>query len=96
MGGKRARAAGSAGSPAGSAPTDAPELPTGKAFVVQLSRETGPRLQPFTGRVEHLATGRRVRFASFEDFQAVMIRLLVEWEQRRGQTPSPEDERRPG
>ena len=93
MGGKRARAA---GSPAGSAPTDAPELPTGKAFVVQLSRETGPRLQPFTGRVEHLATGRRARFASFEDFQAAMIRLLAEAKQQRGQTPSPEDERRPG
>ena len=93
MGGKRARAA---GSPAGSAPADAPELPTGKAFVVQLSRETGPTLQPFAGRVEHLATGRRVRFATFEDFQAAVIRLLAEGEQRRGRTPSPEDERRPG
>jgi hypothetical protein len=90
MGEKRARAA---GSPAGSPPADAPELPTGKAFIVQLSRETGPTLQPFAGRVEHLATGRRARFASFEDFQAAMIRLLAEAKQRRGQTPGPEDER---
>ena len=57
---------------------DAPELPTGKAFVLQLSRDTGPTLQPFAGRVEHLASGRRARFATFEDFRAAVIRLLGE------------------
>jgi hypothetical protein len=57
---------------------NAPELPTGKAFVLQLSRDTGPTLQPFAGRVEHLASGRRARFETFEDFQAVVIRLLSE------------------
>ena len=57
---------------------EAPELPTGKAFVLQLSRDTGPALRPFAGRVEHLATGRRARFASIEDFQAAVIRLLSE------------------
>jgi hypothetical protein len=45
-----------------------------------LSSETSPTLQPFAGRVEHLATGRRARFASFEDFQAVVMRLLAEAE----------------
>jgi hypothetical protein len=64
---------------AGEAPgLNAPELPTGKAFVVQLSRDTGPTLQPFAGRVEHLASGRRVRFATFKDFRAAVIRLLSE------------------
>jgi hypothetical protein len=92
MGGKRARAAGPL---AGSAPEEAPELPTGKAFLVELSRETGPTLSPFAGRVEHLATNRRARFASFEDFQAAMIRLLATAMERRGQMPSPEDEWRP-
>jgi hypothetical protein len=58
--------------------SNAPELPTGKAFVLQLSRDTGPTLQPFAGRVEHLASGRRARFATFEDFRAVVIRLLRE------------------
>ena len=53
-----------------------PELPTGRAFVLQLSRDTGPTLRPFAGRVEHLATGRRVRFATFEDFRQAVIRLL--------------------
>jgi hypothetical protein len=57
---------------------NAPELPTGKAFVLQLSHDTGPTLQPFVGRVEHLATGRRARFATFEDFQQAVSRLLGE------------------
>jgi len=61
---------------------DAPELPTGKAFVLQLSRDTGPTLRPFAGRVEHLASGRRARFASFEDFRAAVTRLLAEANQR--------------
>jgi hypothetical protein len=63
-------------------PRNAPELPTGKAFVLQLSHDTGPTLQPFAGRVEHLATGRRVRFSTFEDFRAAVIRLLSEAKQR--------------
>jgi len=68
---------------AGEAPQlNAPELPAGKAFVLQLSRDTGPTLQPFAGRVEHLASGRRVRFATFEDFRAAVIRLLSEAKQR--------------
>jgi len=68
---------------AGEAPgLNAPELPTGKAFVLQLSRDTGPTLQPFAGRVEHLASGRRARFASFEDFRTVVIRLLSETRSR--------------
>lgn len=58
--------------------SNAPELPTGKAFVLQFSRDTGPTLQPFAGRVEHLATGRRARFATFEEFQQAVIRLLRE------------------
>jgi hypothetical protein len=46
--------------------------------VLQLSRDTGPTLQPFAGRVEHLASGRRARFATFEDFQQAVMRLLRE------------------
>jgi hypothetical protein len=56
----------------------ATELPTRMAFVLQLSRDTGPTLEPFAGRVEHLATGRRARFESFEDFQMAVTRLLDE------------------
>ena len=72
------RRPGSKGPAATVTPLNAPELPTGKAFVLQLSRDTGPTLQPFAGRVEHLASGRRLRFASFEDFRAAVVRLLRE------------------
>ena len=65
-------------SPDVTSPPDAPELPTEKAFVVQLTRETGPSLEPFAGRVEHVATGRRLRFADFAAFRAAVTRLLTE------------------
>ena len=53
-----------------------PELPTEKGFLVQLTRDTGPTLASFAGRVEHLASGRRARFASFEAFREALSRLL--------------------
>jgi hypothetical protein len=81
MGERRARTGGSRRTPPEAAPPELPELPTGKAFVLQLSRETHPALRPFTGRVEHLATGRRLRFESLTAFQAALIRLLTETEQ---------------
>jgi hypothetical protein len=56
----------------------APELPTEKAFVVQLTRETGPGLEPFAGRVEHVASGRRLRFGDFAAFRAAVSDLLAE------------------
>jgi hypothetical protein len=77
----RARVAGSRGTRREASAPDPPELPTGKAFVLQLSRETGPTLTPFIGRVEHLATGRRLRFESMTAFQAALTRLLTETEQ---------------
>ena len=67
-------------------PQDAPELPTGKAFVLQLSRETGRSLTPFAGRIEHLASGRRLRFDDFTTFRAAVIRLLTEEAATRDQT----------
>jgi hypothetical protein len=55
-----------------------PELPSTKAFVLQLTRATGPTLEPFAGRVEHLSTGRRTRFETVEGFLAALRRLLVQ------------------
>ena len=77
----RARTGRSRKTPPEASPLELPELPTAKAFVLQLSRETGPALRPFTGRVEHLATGRRLRFESLMAFQAALTRLLTETEQ---------------
>jgi hypothetical protein len=75
------RRASAQGSPGEGLPLEPPELPTGKAFVVQLSRETGPTLKPFAGRVEHLVTGRRLRFENFAAFRAAVVRLLTEAKQ---------------
>jgi hypothetical protein len=66
------------GSPDVTASPEAPELPTEKAFVLQLTRETGPGLEPFAGRVEHVASGRRLRFGDFAAFRAAVARLLAE------------------
>ena len=55
-----------------------PQLPAWKAFVVQFSRETEGMSAAFSGRVEHLSSGRRVRFGSVEDLVAVLRRLLTE------------------
>ena len=72
---ERARAQ---GSPDVTSSPEAPELPTEKAFVFQLTRETGPSLEPFAGRVEHIASGRRLRFGDLAAFRAAVARLLAE------------------
>lgn len=66
------------GSPDVTGSPEAPELPTEKAFVLQLTRETGASLEPFAGRVEHVASGRRLRFGDFAAFRAAVTRLLSE------------------
>ena len=65
-------------------------LPYEKAFVVQFTSETGANLTPAAGRVEHLLTGRRSRFASIEEFLACLATLLVDQAQaapKRGRRP---------
>jgi hypothetical protein len=53
-------------------------LPYAKAFVVQFSAETDPRLGTTTsGRVEHLQTGRRSRFASADELLAWIMETLA-------------------
>ena len=54
-----------------------PALPYAKAFVVQFSAETDPRLGTTTGRVEHLQTGRRSRFASADELLAWIMAMLA-------------------
>jgi len=55
-------------------------LPPWKAFAVQFSQETHTRPDVFSGRVEHLNSGRRARFASRQELLAVLERLLDEIE----------------
>jgi len=55
-----------------------PALPSWKAFVIQLSHDTTPDSGIFAGRVEHLSSGRRQRFASGKELLAMVMRLLSE------------------
>jgi len=54
-----------------------PALPFAKAFVVQFGAETDARLGKVTGRIEHLQTGRRSRFASADDLLACIMAMLA-------------------
>lgn len=53
-----------------------PELPAWKAFVVQFSREANAQAGVFSGRVEHLSSGRRARFCSTDELVAILGKLL--------------------
>ncbi len=57
---------------------EAPTLPPWKAFVVQFSRETRAGSTVFSGRVEHLNSGRRTRFESPQDLLTALEQLLGE------------------
>ena len=51
-------------------------LPVYKAFVVQFTRETRSQTGIFAGRVEHMRSGRRTRFASKQELLAVLEAML--------------------
>lgn len=53
-----------------------PALPAWKAFVVQFSYDAGTKDGGFSGRVEHLSTGRRARFESADALLALLQTLL--------------------
>lgn len=53
-----------------------PALPSWKAFVIQFSNDTTPESGVFAGRIEHLSSGRRQRFASADELLPVVMRLL--------------------
>ena len=61
---------------------EVPALPVWKAFVVQFSRETTPRARTFSGRVEHMSSGRRARFASRRELLTAFEKLLGELGER--------------
>jgi len=72
---KSARSARGRGASAGG---EAPALPVWKAFVVQFTRETCTHPRTFAGRVEHVRSGRRARFASTRGLLAVLRKMLHE------------------
>jgi len=60
--------------------TETPALPAWKAFVVQFGRDAAGLGTGFSGRIEHLSSGRRARFDSPEQLLAALARLLGEIE----------------
>jgi hypothetical protein len=52
-------------------------LPFARAFVVQFTSDTDARLEHAAGRVEHMQSGRAMRFTSAADLLACMVRLLT-------------------
>jgi hypothetical protein len=52
-------------------------LPSENAFLVQLGGDVGPELERFSGRVEHLESGRRARFGSRDELLAAFAQLLA-------------------
>jgi len=61
----------------GGAQQEPPAFPAWKAFVIQFSRET-EGAAVFSGRAEHLSSGRRAHFESPEELVAALRKLLVE------------------
>ena len=55
-----------------------PGLPAWKAFVVQFSSECEAGAGIFSGRVEHLSSGRRAHFHSPQELVATLQQLLAE------------------
>jgi hypothetical protein len=60
------------------APPELPALPAWKAFVVQFSRDSLGQADVFTGRIEHLSSGRRAHFHSRDELVAILERLLAD------------------
>jgi len=53
-----------------------PTLPVYKAFVLQFTRETRSQAGVFSGRVEHMSSGRRARFASKQELLAALEQMV--------------------
>ena len=74
----RSKRIGTPHQPESSDTDEVPALPVWKAFVVQFSRETSSKTGIFAGRIEHLSSGRRVRFASTKEFLTALGKMLDE------------------
>jgi hypothetical protein len=62
--------------PDGAVADSVPALPAWKAFAVQFSKGSGGGARVFSGRVEHLQSGRRTTFSSRDELVAMLERML--------------------
>jgi hypothetical protein len=65
-------------------------LPANRAFVVQFQGAAAGQAAPIVGRVEHLTSGHRVRFQSWEELQRFIEQELAQLE--AVSTPPPPEE----
>ncbi len=63
--------------------TQAARLPANRAFVVQFQEPLGEQASAIAGRAEHLTSGHRVRFQSWEE-----LRCFIETELAQLTAPS--------
>ena len=63
-------------------------LPANRAFVVQFEGATAGQAAAIAGRVEHVTSGRRTRFASWEELQGFIKQELAQLEKM----PSPPED----
>lgn len=61
---------------AGGTADGVPALPAWKAFAVQFSKGSGGGDAAFSGRVEHLQSGRRAAFGSRDELLEALERML--------------------
>jgi len=71
--------------------TQAVTLPANRAFVVQFQGAAARQAAVIAGRVEHLTSGRRVRFQSWEELQRFIEQELAQLEAAPAR-PTPEEE----
>jgi hypothetical protein len=65
-------------------------LPANRAFVVQFHGAMAGQAVAIAGRVEHLTSGHRVRFQSWEELQRFIEQELAQIE-KAAANPTPED-----
>lgn len=69
--------------------TQAVPLPANRAFVVQFKGVPAGQAAPIAGRVEHITSGRRVRFQSWEELHEFIEHELAQLEKAAAR-PKPE------
>ena len=55
-------------------------LPANRAFVVQFQGTEAGQAAPIAGRIEHLTSGHRVRFQSWEELQRFIEQEMAQLE----------------
>ncbi len=72
--------------------TQAVTLPANRAFVVQFEGAPAGQAAPLAGRVEHIVSSHRARFASWEELQRFIEQELARLEASSRSPPEDSEE----